>query len=48
MKEPIGLMIILIGILVAGSDGVWFPAINIFGAVLMLVGSEMVNCGRPR
>ena len=38
-----GITLLLCGILIMGSDGQWFPYINIAGVTIMLAGVGLIN-----
>ena len=41
--DIIGGIILFAGILIAGSDGQWFPYINIAGTIVALIGAYIIN-----
>lgn len=40
--------LIFVGLIMAGSDGAWFPVLNFFGTFLMYVGCARLISKRER
>jgi len=41
--DIVGGIMLLIGVLIMGSDGQWFPYANMVGAAIALVGAYIIN-----